>query len=103
MARGIAKLAAVSLSKLPAGMHGDGGGLWLQVTPSGARTWLFRFRSNGRARAMGLGPLHTISLAEARTKAREARQLRLEGIDPIEARNAKRAEAKLEVAKSMTF
>jgi integrase len=52
---------------------------------------------------MGLGPLHTISLAEARTKAREARQLRLEGIDPIEARNAKRAEAKLEVAKSMTF
>jgi integrase len=52
---------------------------------------------------MGLGPLHTVSLAEARAKARECRQLRLEGIDPIDARNAKRAEAKLEAAKTMTF
>jgi integrase len=52
---------------------------------------------------MGLGPLHTVSLSEARTKAREARQLRLEGVDPIDARQAKRSQAKLDAAKSMTF
>ncbi len=84
-------------------MHGDGGGLYLQVTPSGARTWIFRFKLGGRAREMGLGPTHTVSLAEAREKARECRKLVLEGIDPIEARNAKRAEARLAAATAMTF
>ncbi len=52
---------------------------------------------------MGLGPLHTVKLAEARESAREARKLVLEGIDPIEARNAKRAEARLAAATAMTF
>jgi integrase len=103
MAHGIGKLAAVSLSRLPAGMHGDGGNLWLQVTPSGARTWLFRFRHAGKARAMGLGPLHTVSLAEARVKARECRRLLLEGFDPLEARKATRLAVKLDAAKVMTF
>jgi integrase len=103
MARGMRKLAAVSLNRLPTGMHGDGGNLWLQVTETGARTWLFRFRHAGKARAMGLGPLHTISLAEARDKARECRQLLLSGLDPIETRNAKRLGERLAAAKSMTF
>jgi integrase len=103
MAREIGKLAAVSVNKLPAGMHGDGGNLWLQVTETGARTWLFRFRHAGKARAMGLGPTHTVSLAEARVKARECRQLLLEGLDPIETRKAKRVGALLAAAKTMTF
>jgi len=72
-------------------MHADGGGLYLQMTASGARTWVFRFMLHGRAREMGLGPLHIVPLAEARDKARECRKLRHEGIDPIETRNAKRA------------
>jgi integrase len=84
-------------------MHGDGGGLYLQVTPSGARTWIFRFKLQGRSREMGLGPLHTVKLAEAREKARECRKLVMKGIDPIEARNAKRAEARLAAATAMTF
>jgi integrase len=84
-------------------MHTDGGGLYLQVTNGGARTWIYRFMLNRRAREMGLGPLHTISLAEAREKARECRKLRLEGIDPIEARKAKRGEERLAAATAMTF
>jgi integrase len=52
---------------------------------------------------MGLGPLHTVSLAEARAKARQCRQLRLEGIDPIEARRAERAAAQITAATSITF
>jgi integrase len=52
---------------------------------------------------MGLGPLHTVSLAEARDKAHKCRKLRLDGIDPIEAREASRRAAKLTAASAITF
>lgn len=84
-------------------MHADGGGLYLQVTASGARTWVYRFMLHGRAREMGLGPLHIVSLAEAREKARECRKLRHEGIDPIEARRARLSDERLAAATAMTF
>jgi integrase len=103
MAREIGKLVAIQLNRLPTGMHGDGGNLWLQVTETGARTWLFRFRHADKARAMGLGPLHTVNLAEARIKARACRQLLLDGLDPIETRNAKRMGERLTAAKTMSF
>ncbi len=85
------------------GMHADGGGLYLHIAELGARSWIFRFMLNGRAREMGLGPVHTISLAEARAKATECRKLRLEGIDPIEARKAARASALHASSSAMTF
>jgi Arm DNA-binding domain len=47
----------------------------------------------GRPRDMGIGPVHVLTLAEAREKAREASKLRLEGIDPIAAKHAQRAAA----------
>src|SRR5215469_1469649 len=97
------RLSAVAVPKLGPGMHPDGGGLYLQVTKSGARTWVYRFMLHGRARGMGLGPLHIVSLAEAREKAREVRKLRHQGIDPIEARRAKQAEDRLTAATAMTF
>jgi len=104
MARRIGKLPAVALQKpMKPGMHADGGGLYLQVTASGAKSWIFRFMLHGRAREMGLGPLHTISLAEARERARECRKLRVDGIDPVEVRRAKRAEERLAAATAMTF
>ena len=52
---------------------------------------------------MGLGPVHAIPLAEARKRAAECRRMRLDGIDPIEARSAQRDQKKLEAAKAMTF
>lgn len=85
------------------GMYPDGAGLYLQVGPNGNKSWIFRFTLNGRPREMGLGPLHVVNLAAARAKADECRRLKLEGIDPIEARRASRAQAKLEAAKSITF
>jgi integrase len=91
-----------SLAKKP-GMHADGGGLYLQVTRAGVPSWVFRFMRDGRERYMGLGPLHTITLAEARLKALECRKLRLDGEDPIEQRKAKRMAAKLESATAITF
>ena len=93
---------AVMRAKKP-GLHPDGGNLYLQVGPSGSKSWLFRFTLNGRARAMGLGPLADIGLAEARSLAGACRRQLHEGIDPIEARNAQRAAAKLDAARSMTF
>jgi integrase len=72
-------------------MHADGGGLWLQVGPTGSRSWIFRFTIAGKARAMGLGALNAVSLAQARQKAADARNLVAAGMDPIEARTHQRA------------
>jgi integrase len=104
MARRIGKLAPVAVQKaMKPGMHADGGGLYLQVTASGAKSWIFRFMLNGRAREMGLGALHTFSLADARERARECRKLVADGNDPIEARKAKRAGELLSAATAITF
>lgn len=104
MVRGFNRLTALAVTrtKMP-GMYPDGGGLYLQVTKTGSKSWLFRFMLQGRARVMGLGPLHTVSLAEARAKAAEARKLRVAGIDPIEARKAEINKANLESAKAISF
>jgi len=104
MARTIEKLTALKIDKeLPAGMYGDGGGLYLRVTDDGAKNWVFRFMLHGRARWMGMGPLHTVNLAEARKRAGEHRLRRHDGIDPIEVRRAERLKARLEAAKTITF
>jgi integrase len=104
MARTIGKLtpAKVKSSSKP-GLYGDGAGLYLNVGPSGSKSWLFRFMLQGRAREMGLGPLHTIGLAEARERATAARKLRLDGIDPLSARQAEKARRAEEAAAAVTF
>lgn len=84
-------------------MYADGGGLYLQITASGAKSWIFRFQINGRRRDMGLGGIVDYSLAEARDRATEARRLVKDGIDPIAARAAREAEQRLNDAKLMTF
>ena len=98
------KLTALGVARLKTpGMYGDGGGLWLQVSGKGAKSWIFRFALGGKARAMGLGSVGTFSLAEARDKALTCRKLCYEGIDPIEARREKRQEEALESARAMSF
>jgi integrase len=104
VARGIGKLTALAVDKAKRrGYYGDGGGLFLQVSAAGTKSWVFRFKEAGKLREMGLGPTHTIGLAEAREKARDCRRMRLDGIDPIAARKATRAQVRLDVAKAMTF
>jgi integrase len=84
-------------------MHPDGGGLYLQVSDTGAKSWIFRYSRNGKAHYHGLGPLQTISLAQAREKARACRHNLLDGIDPIAARKLRFAEQRLRDATAMTF
>ena len=104
MARAIGKLTALAVEKAKKrGYYGDGGGLFLQVSSSGSKSWVFRFKEAGKLHEMGLGATHTIGLAEARERARECRRLRLDGIDPIEARKIARAQARLDAAKAVTF
>jgi integrase len=98
------KLTARAIAtKTKKGRYGDGGGLFLQVYKWGTKSWLFRYERNGRERAMGLGPLHTLSLAEARDRARHCRQRLLDGLDPIDVRNSALAKQRAEVARKATF
>lgn len=77
------------------GYYPDGGGLYLQVTASGGKSWVFRYRFEGRRPEMGLGPVHTISLAEARELAGAARKQVLAGTDPLAGRREAKAKASL--------
>ena len=81
------------------GRHRDERGLYLKVSPSGVKSWVFRYERNGVERWMGLGALHIIGLKAARERARRAREQLLDGVDPIQARKAEKAAA----AAAMTF
>jgi integrase len=85
------------------GRYGDGGGLWLQVSQWGTKSWLFRYSAGGKARHMGVGSVTSVSLAEAREIAQAARKQVREGIDPIEARKADRTRNRLASEAVMTF
>lgn len=87
---GKAKLSARAAATTKPGRYGDGRGLYLVVSQTGARKWIFRFTFGGRVTEMGLGNA-AISLSAARDKADEARRLVASGTNPIEAqREAKR-------------
>lgn len=104
MAQPFNRLSAVGVRGFAQkGMYHDGGGLYLQVSAGGAKSWIFRFMLDGRAREMGLGPLHAIPLAEARKRAAECRRMRVDGIDPIEVRSAQRVQRRLAAATAMSF
>lgn len=87
MARTLHKLSDVTAksAKLKTGRHSDGGGLYLNVSPSGSKSWLFMWTPKGATRReMGLGQFPAVGLAAARSKALACRQAVAEGRDPIE-------------------
>lgn len=106
MGKGIEKLTTLEVKKASAaGYYGDGGGLWLQVSSSGSKSWVFRFTSpqTGKTREMGLGSFRTFTLAEARSKARECRQIVADGHDPITQRQEERDQNKIDTVFTKTF
>ena len=78
-------------------------GLYLQIGPTGGKSWGLRYERDGRERWLGLGPADTFSLKEARERARAARQLLTDGIDPIDHRKAERAKLAAAKAKLLIF
>jgi Arm DNA-binding domain len=76
----------------------DGGGLFVLVHPNGSRYWRLKYRSNGKEKLFAIGVYPEISLAQARAKALEARQLIRDGADPVMERRRRRSEAGSETA-----
>ena len=71
------------------GRYADGGGLYLQVGPTGAKSWLCVFKRSGRRTVMGLGGIASVSLAAARQKALACRKAVAEGRNPLTERRSK--------------
>jgi integrase len=100
----INRLTAVKVTNAKRrGLLADGGGLYLKVTKTGSKSWVFRYKADGVSHDMGLGPVGTISLARARDLAAEARRQRLEGRDPMAVRTAAQASERFAAAQGTTF
>ncbi|MBI5269478.1 MAG: integrase arm-type DNA-binding domain-containing protein [Burkholderiales bacterium] len=100
------ELGALAVGRLTTpGLHFVGGvpGLAMQVTPGGARSWTLRVVVGGKRRDMGLGGFPGVTLAMARDKAREARELIRQGVDPIERQQAAQSALRASMAKALTF
>src|SRR5262249_5774529 len=70
--------AAVARLKKP-GRYAVADNCYLQISKWNTRAWVYRYTHNGQAHHMGLGPYRLVTLAEARSKAREAARLILNG------------------------
>jgi integrase len=104
MAKEVNKLDALTVSKqTKQGRFADGNGLYLQVTATGNKSWLFRYMREGKAREMGLGAISTLTLKDARKKAGEMRAQLFDGRDPLGERKAKATAIKKAKANSKTF
>jgi integrase len=102
----IPELTALSVSRLKEpGLHLVGGipGLALQITQTGARSWILRVMIAGKRRDMGLGGYPGVTLASAREAAREARAKIKSGIDPIEENRARNSALAAARASALTF
>lgn len=100
------ELGALTVARIDKpGLHFVGvvPGLALQVTATGARSWTLRVVIAGRRRDMGLGNYPEVTLAQARDKAREARELIRQGVDPIGRQQAAQSALRAAVAEALTF
>lgn len=95
--------AAVVAGKGKAILLGDGGGLTLQISKTGAASWLHRYMRMGKPVALGLGGHPEVSLKLARSKAEDYRRLLAEDRDPMTEKRALQAVARKKAAPDKTF
>lgn len=104
MARHSRKLSALEVGRLrEIGKHPVGEGLYLQISKSGSKSWLFRYSIGSKSTWMGLGSYNVVSLAEARTKTLKLRSQLIDGINPLVKKNQFEREQRLCEAKLITF
>ena len=70
--------------------HADGGGLYIEVYPDGAKRWRHAYAIHGKRHVAGLGVWPRVSLRDARARHADARRLIAQGIDPVAAKRAER-------------
>jgi integrase len=103
MARRLGRLKAAEITKFGPGRYHDGGGLYLCVGKGEARSWIFRFRRDGKLHDYGLGPVHSVCLSAARQRAFECRAALYAGNNPVELRQTARLERIVAVARAVSF
>lgn len=69
----------------------DGGGLYLEVAPSGGKWWRLKYRFGGKEKRISLGIYPDVGLKAAREKRDANRKLLANGVDPAESRKAQHA------------
>ena len=89
------------IPKLPKGRHSDARGLYLVVSASAARKWVYRYRMDGKSHDLGLGSYPQISLKQARQQRDRHESERLQGQNPIALKRARREAA--QEARQRTF
>jgi integrase len=94
--------ATIAALKKP-GRYAVGDGAYLQISKWHTRSWIFRYERLGKEHNMGLGPYPLIGPADARAKARNAKRMLLDGIDPLRAKREARANTLLQIAHNKTF
>ena len=95
-------LKSATLRTMKPGRHPDGRfGLYFNVKPSGARSWLQRLTIDGERRTFGLGGFPVVSLSEARETAFENVRLRHRGVNPFVRKALRRVLKRIEC--SATF
>ena len=99
------ELSALEVKNLPPGSHAVGGvaGLILEVSSTGGKTWVLRVRTGTKRREIGLGGYPSISLSEARNKARDTREAIGKGVDPVAEKQAAKAALLAQQASMKTF
>jgi Arm domain-containing DNA-binding protein len=104
MPKKAAGLTMQDIERKPSGLWADGGGLYLRVTASGNRAWVFRYQLDGKRHDMGLGPVEPGNgLREARGAVYERRAQVRQGIDPLAAKATAKAERVAATAAAFTF
>ena len=71
----------------------DGGGLYLEVTPSGGKWWRLKYRYLGKEKRMSLGTYPIVGLKDARERREQAKKLLSQGVDPLQDRQKNKATA----------
>jgi integrase len=102
----VKELSALETKRITTpGRHAVGNiaGLLLVVKETGAKSWQLRIVIGKKRRSIGLGSYPEVSLADAREKAREAKALIKQGIDPIEQKRARKASLIKSQTEKMTF
>lgn len=81
----------------------DGGGLVLEVMPSGSKTWRFKYHLDGKREKVTIGAYPAFTIKQARDRHEELRALVERGQSPAKAKRAQSTEQKAADARRLSF